>query len=186
MRKTELLVLLAVALAGVAGAEETLMGCLSEDMEVGAYRVLTKAGERVRISGGLNLKNQVDHEVELTGDYVEPLHIFHATGVKTISDDCDDYDDEDSEREGLTADDQGTGDADVKVTREIRQAINNDDSLSLTAKNVKVITSNGMVTLRGEVPSEREKQAIAGKAAKVAGLGNVDDGLTVKPAKANR
>ena len=54
-----------------------------------------------------------------------------------------------------------------------------DDSLSTTAKNVKIITNDGVVTLRGPVKSEHEKQAIAAKAQQVAGVQRVDNQLEV-------
>ena len=57
-----------------------------------------------------------------------------------------------------------------------------DKSLSTYAHNVKIISQNGRVTLKGPVRSEEEKKAIKSKAVEVAGnSGNVDDQLTVKP-----
>jgi hyperosmotically inducible protein len=44
-----------------------------------------------------------------------------------------------------------------------------DKSLSTYAHNIKIIAQNGMVTLKGPVKSEQEKQAIETKAAEVAG-----------------
>ena len=48
-----------------------------------------------------------------------------------------------------------------------------DKSLSTYAHNVKIITQNGMVTLKGPVHSAEEKQAIESKATAVAGDGKV-------------
>ena len=76
--------------------------------------------------------------------------------------------------------DQGNGSADLKITQQIRQAVVADSSLSFTAKNVKIITSNGRVTLRGPVNSDQERQAIDASARKVAGATNVDNQLEVK------
>jgi hyperosmotically inducible protein len=76
--------------------------------------------------------------------------------------------------------DQGNGSADLKITQQIRQAVVADSSLSFTAKNVKIITSNGKVTLRGPVNSDQERQAIEASARKVAGATNVDNQLEVK------
>jgi osmotically-inducible protein OsmY len=50
--------------------------------------------------------------------------------------------------------------------------------LSTDAKNIKIITVDGAVTLRGPVKSEEEKAAIAAKAAQLAG-GNVRNELEV-------
>jgi len=76
--------------------------------------------------------------------------------------------------------DQGNGSADLKITQQIRQAVVADGSLSFTAKNVKIITSNGKVTLRGPVNTDQERQAIDASARKVAGPTNVDNQLEVK------
>jgi osmotically-inducible protein OsmY len=50
----------------------------------------------------------------------------------------------------------------------------------MLAHNVKIVTANGNVTLRGPVNSEAEKVAIARKAKAIAGAGNVDNQLEVK------
>src|SRR5262249_59828182 len=68
-----------------------------------------------------------------------------------------------------TAQDQAENEADRTITQNIRQAINADDSLSTNAKNVKIITNDGTVTLRGPVKNEQEKTAVEAKAKQVAG-----------------
>jgi hypothetical protein len=80
-----------------------------------------------------------------------------------------------------TADRQQNARPDRDTTKQIRDAITADKALSTYAHNVKVITQNGQVTLRGPVRSEEEKRAIEGKAAEIAGEGNVVSDLTVKP-----
>ena len=64
-----------------------------------------------------------------------------------------------------TADQQKENRSDRDITQQIRKAIVKDKSLSSYAHNVKVITQNGMVTLKGPVRSEDEKMAVAAKAA---------------------
>lgn len=81
------------------------------------------------------------------------------------------------------AEQQKENPADRDTTRRIRQALMKDKSLSTYAHNVKIITQNGVVTLKGPVRSEEEKTAIAGKAAEVAGESNVKNDLTVAPGK---
>jgi osmotically-inducible protein OsmY len=56
----------------------------------------------------------------------------------------------------------------------------NDGSLSFTAKNVKIITVNGKVTLRGPVKSEQERATIEAAAKKIAGAGQVENLLELK------
>jgi len=79
-----------------------------------------------------------------------------------------------------TASDQSENEADRKITQQIRQAVTKDDSLSTSAQNVKIITQNGKVTLRGTVNSDSEKQKVADKAKKVSGVKNVDNLITVE------
>jgi hyperosmotically inducible protein len=80
----------------------------------------------------------------------------------------------------MTAGQQSNTKADVELTRRIRRAVMKDDSLSMTAHNVKIISENGAVTLRGPVNSEREKTAIGKKAQGIAGPDKVDNELEVK------
>jgi hyperosmotically inducible protein len=79
-----------------------------------------------------------------------------------------------------TADQQKDSSSDRTTTAKIRRAIVADKTLSTYGHNVKIITRNGMVTLKGPVHSDQEKQTIASKAAEVVGQDNVTDQLTVK------
>jgi len=76
--------------------------------------------------------------------------------------------------------DQNNDKSDLEITQGIRKAVVADSSLSFSAKNVKIITQGGKVTLRGVVKSEQERKTIDDSARKVAGAGNVDDQLEVK------
>ncbi len=80
-----------------------------------------------------------------------------------------------------TADQQAENRTDRDLTQQIRQAIIADKTFSTYAHNVKVITQNGQVTLKGPVRSEDEKQVIEAKAAAIAGDAKVTSELTVKP-----
>jgi hyperosmotically inducible protein len=84
-----------------------------------------------------------------------------------------------------TADDQKNGKDDILLTARIRKALISDKNLSLPARNVKIITQNGMVTLRGTVKSEPEREAVAAKAREIAGEAMVSDALTVSVPKTN-
>ena len=79
----------------------------------------------------------------------------------------------------LTPGDQGVTEADREITRRIRRDLVANDQLSATAKNIKIITINGKVTLRGPVTTEQEKQLI-GSIVKQAGVTTLDDRLEVK------
>lgn len=80
----------------------------------------------------------------------------------------------------LTPLDQGNGEADLKLTQLIRKAVMDDDRLSFTAKNVKVITKDGKVTLRGPVKTAEERAAIEADARKAAGTAPIDNQIEVK------
>lgn len=80
-----------------------------------------------------------------------------------------------------TADQQKNNRPDSDITQQIRQAIMKDKSLSTYAQNVKIITQNGQVTLKGPVRSDDEKRAVEAKAAEIAGQNNVTSELDVQP-----
>jgi len=88
----------------------------------------------------------------------------------------------DRDRSEPTADQQKSNVSDRDLTKRIRQSIMGDKSLSTYAHNVKVISQNGVVTLKGPVRSEEEKRAIESKAMDVVGSGGkVNNEMSVKP-----
>jgi hyperosmotically inducible protein len=80
-----------------------------------------------------------------------------------------------------TADQQKAGQSDRDITQRIRKSIVKDKSLSMYAHNVKVITQNGAVTLKGPVRSDEEKKTVEQKAAEVAGADKVTSEIDVQP-----
>jgi hyperosmotically inducible periplasmic protein len=80
----------------------------------------------------------------------------------------------------VTADQQKMNASDQEMTKSIRRSIMADKFLSTYAHNVKIITQDGTVTLKGPVKSDSEKQAIVAKAVAVAGADKVTDQLSVK------
>ena len=85
-----------------------------------------------------------------------------------------------------TADQQRNNRSDLETTRQIRRAIMADKSLSTYAHNIKIITQQGKVTLRGPVRTDAEKQNVQTKAADVAGAPNVTIDVSVVPAKTRK
>jgi hyperosmotically inducible periplasmic protein len=84
----------------------------------------------------------------------------------------------------ITADQQKNNRSDRDLSQQVRQALMQDKALSTYAHNVKVISQNGTVTLKGPVRSEDEKQAIETKATEVVGnRSKVVDELTIAPKK---
>jgi len=82
-----------------------------------------------------------------------------------------------------TADQQKENATDRDLTQQIRRALMQDKSLSTYAHNVKVITQDGQVTLKGPVRSDQEKQTVEAKAVAVAGAGHVTNQMSVAPAQ---
>lgn len=79
--------------------------------------------------------------------------------------------------------DQSNDKADIRLAAAVRRAIENDKSLSTSAHNVKLIANGGVVTLRGPVASDEEKQKVAQIAGAVDGVKSVDNNLDVQVAK---
>jgi osmotically-inducible protein OsmY len=81
----------------------------------------------------------------------------------------------------VTADQQGNSKADIDRTAAIRRSINSQKNLSTAARNAKVITLDGRVTLRGPVRDQAEKDTLGKLAAEVAGAHNVRNELELAP-----
>ncbi|MBV1720065.1 MAG: BON domain-containing protein [Desulfomicrobium sp.] len=82
---------------------------------------------------------------------------------------------------GVTAEQQGESKQDLELTQKIRQAVVKNKDLSMNAHNVKIITIDGVVTLKGPVASDQEKKAVEELAAQVAGDGNIKSEITIAP-----
>jgi hyperosmotically inducible periplasmic protein len=85
----------------------------------------------------------------------------------------------DRDENAKTADQQSNSKEDLEITRKIRRALVEDKSLSTSAHNVKIVTVDRVVTLRGPVVSAKEKASVAAKAEKVAGVSKVENQLEV-------
>lgn len=83
----------------------------------------------------------------------------------------------------MTADHQKMNPADRETSRQIRSSLMKDKNLSTYSHNIKIITQDGKVTLKGPVRSDDEKANIEAKAAAVVGADNVTSMLTIAPPK---
>jgi hyperosmotically inducible protein len=79
-----------------------------------------------------------------------------------------------------TAEKQSNNKDDLALTQKIRQEVVKDGSLSLNAKNIKIIVREGKVMLRGPVDNQQEKDTIGAKAGQIAGTNQVNNQLEVK------
>jgi osmotically-inducible protein OsmY len=106
-----------------------------------------------------------------------------ATDANTSAADNSKKNERDRSGETKTPVDQSNRPEDLKVTQSIRKAVVKDGSLSMTAKNVKIITAEGKVTLRGPVNTAEEKKKIEGYAKASAGKMTVVNQIEVKTTK---
>jgi len=104
---------------------------------------------------------------------------FAADDEKTNSDNTA-TNERDRSGETKTSGDQSNSSADLNITQAIRQALMKDDQLSMTAKNIKIITANGQVTLRGPVKTAQEKSKIDQLARSAASGAKIENQLDVK------
>lgn len=102
---------------------------------------------------------------------------------KTVEPDNTATNQRDRSGETKTSGDQSNSSADLKTTQAIRQALMKDGELSMTAKNIKIITASGQVTLRGPVKTAEEKARIDQLAKSAAGGAKIDNQLEVKGSK---
>ena len=133
----------------------------NEDMKNVSHRILRIALLAVVLLGGL-----------MAASAQEPA---------TTAPDNTKVNDRDRNANEPTADQQKNNRPDGDITKQIREAVEKDKSLSTYAHNVKIITQNGVVTIKGPVRSEEEKRAIEAKAVEIAGNGKVNNQLDVKP-----
>jgi hyperosmotically inducible periplasmic protein len=82
-----------------------------------------------------------------------------------------------------TAEKQSNSTDDLALTQKIRQALMKDGTLSMNAKNAKIIAQDGKITLKGPVDSQQEKDTIGAAAGEMAGKYKVDNQLEVKADK---
>lgn len=167
-------------------SEKPAVGCLQR---VGEGFVLLSADGNFGLLGGEEIAEHTGETVKVTGR--RAAGDITVETIETVRADCDDADQvkwkkESEGGDGLTADDQGGSKADRETTAKIRRALVEDESLSTLAHNVKIITRDGRVTLRGRVQSAAEKTAVQAKVEAVAGDADVDNQLTVKGERKSR
>jgi osmotically-inducible protein OsmY len=111
---------------------------------------------------------------------------FAGAGCKSDADRADNTGRNDPDRttSAKTADKSDKGlndDGDLQLTQQIRQAVVADDSLSMNARNAKIIVQDQVVTLRGPVASTDEKAALERIAVRFAGTRRVVNELEIAP-----
>ncbi len=79
----------------------------------------------------------------------------------------------------VTAQDQSTQQKDLEITREIRQGLMSKKDLSTRAHNLTIVSENGLVTLRGTVPTNEEKTTVEQMARGVSGVASLNSLIQV-------
>jgi len=106
-----------------------------------------------------------------------------TAGPSTAEPDNTAVNERDRDGSAKTPIDQNENQRDVNITAEIRKAVLAHKDMSINGRNVKIITADGKVTLRGPVNSEDEKKVIEGIAQNLAGKDNVTSEIDVKAQK---
>jgi hyperosmotically inducible periplasmic protein len=175
------------------------VGCQDRDDNKVDDRVERKAGEAERAADRTtdkvdqkwdNLKADVKSGADRATDKVDQKWDDTKAAVRDDDDD-DDNDTHAADNTGVNERDRADGAKtagsadmtgnDVDVMAKIRSRVVDDDSLSTTAHNVKIISEDGRVTLKGPVKSAAEKATIERIASDVAGAGHVVSQLEIAP-----
>jgi|GEM_PF-5623390 len=148
------------------------------DSNSGDTSVSTTSGAQT-IDSGKNKMDRNSGPVTRTGMDSQTS----AASVATASDEhaVDNSGKNKADRAGssMTPMDQGSSELDIGITRSIRKALTADDRLSTNARNLKVITSNGVVVLRGPVASQAEAELVRGHVRSVTGITRTEDQIAV-------
>lgn len=89
----------------------------------------------------------------------------------------------DTSKKEMTADQQKSNENDTQITAQIRKDLMNEKNLSTYAQNIKIITVNGKVTLKGPVRSMAEQNIILKSARAAAGPSNIVNEIAITPEK---
>jgi hyperosmotically inducible protein len=117
----------------------------------------------------------------MTCKWLAPALLSLLIGVAAAQQTAPDNTKVNKDKTQTTADQAKNNATDRDIMKNIRKAVMDEKSLSTYAHNVKIISQNGKVTLKGPVRSEEEKKVIEEKATSVAGAGNVTNEITIKP-----
>ena len=118
--------------------------------------------------------------VMATIGFLEPALVTNPSLAASEPADSTEKNVRDKDNATLTPTDQARGSQnDVELTRRIREALTADKTLSTNAQNIKIVTLNGRMTLRGPVKDAKEQALIVGKASRIVGPSNVVNQLEV-------
>jgi osmotically-inducible protein OsmY len=142
--------------------------------------------ERVR-SQDSDLKTWVDKTLPLLKAHHEKVKGLSTSVTAKVMAEPDNTARNTRDREGrtLTAFDQGSSKYDTETKAKVRREIMDAENMSITAQNVKIITNNGRIALRGPVNTAEEKRLIGEIANRNVTASHVDNQLEVKSTRSN-
>jgi hyperosmotically inducible protein len=173
---------------------------LSDDPQYkyGNVKVQTFKGV-VQLSGFANSSEQKDRAAALANNVVGVREVVNNITIKESGNntpyfttsspsDADNTTRNDRNRDNQTIApfDQGSSRSDVAITAQIRRDITAEKTMSVSARNVRIVTVNGRVSLRGPVNTTDEKRIIGDIASRIARSANVDNQLEVTLAPTGR
>lgn len=125
--------------------------------------------------------NDVSDRREEVAEQREDTREAQETQAKAAAADADDTRKNVRDREPATVTpfDQKENEVDRTITQKIRQSVVGAEGFSLDARNVKIVTADGVVTLRGPVDNDQERMKIVEMAKAVEGVKRVDDQLEI-------
>ena len=125
--------------------------------------------------------NDLSDRREVAAEQREDAREVQANQAEAAKADADDTRKNVRDREpaAVTPFDQKENEVDRTITQTIRQGVVGAEGFSLDARNVKIITADGVVTLRGPVDNDQERMKIVEIAKKVEGVKRVDDQLEI-------
>jgi len=134
---------------------------------------LTNASDRSRTNNAATTGNVQNRET---------WNVTDRAGDRGLTNNADNTVRNVRDRDNRTATplDQGNSKTDIATTAQIRKEITAEKKMSVNARNVKIITTDGKITLRGPVNNAEEKRLIGEIANRAAQGGNVDNQLEVK------
>jgi hypothetical protein len=172
MKLATTLLILCAMVSACSSSSSDRRGSIDERQErIANERTPTPAQNRDQLYGP-GAPEPVENDFDRDGDGISDADETNAEPDNTALNERDEN--------ALTPIDQSNDSSDIEITQAIRKKVVGDDELSFNAKNVKIITVGGKVTLRGPVESPNESASIERSARDVAGVTKVDNQLEVK------
>jgi len=136
---------------------------------VAAFAVLAGCGDEVATNPkSESMEKPRNSPVASTNEYDPSRPVDNSGQNKT-----------DKDGHSVTPLDQGDSSEDIAITKQIRKTLTGDESMSVNAQNVKIITAQGVVVLRGPVASQAECDRVLKVARETNGVLRIDNHITV-------